>query len=128
MRERDESLLLNIKDDAELLLELIDGYDFKRFLSDERTKLAVSMLLIKIGECVNSLSKELKQENKNVEWREIISLRNIAVHNLSLRNIAVHNYDDLRMDWIWKNVTRDVPELLEQVKKILRDGEVEEGE
>ena len=118
MRERDESLLLNIKDDAELLLELIDGYDFKRFLSDERTKLAVSMLLIKIGECVNSLSKELKQENKNVEWREIISLR----------NIAVHNYDDLRMDWIWKNVTRDVPELLEQVKKILRDGEVEEGE
>ena len=44
--------MLSIRDDAELLLELTAGYDVEHFLSDERTKLAVSMLLIKIGESV----------------------------------------------------------------------------
>jgi len=116
MNERDESLLLNIKDDGELLLELTDEYDFERFLSDEKTKLAVSMLLIKIGEFVKSLSEDLKQAYPVVRWGSITGLR----------NIAAHNYDGLRMDWIWENVTRDVPELLEQVKGILLAEGIEE--
>jgi hypothetical protein len=32
------------------------------------------------------------------------------------------------MGWIWKNITKDVPELLEQVERILLDEGVEEGE
>ena len=116
MNERDESLLLNIKDDAELLLKLTDEYDFEHFLSDEKTKLAVSMLLIKIGESVKKLSESFKQETQEIEWREIIGLR----------DIAVHNYDGLNMDWIWENVTTDVPDLLERVKGILHAEGVEE--
>jgi len=118
MNERDERLLLKIMDDAELLLKLTDEYDFERFLSDEKTKLAVSMLLIKIGESVKKLSEELKQRYSDVRWSSITSLR----------NIAAHDYEGLRMERIWGNVTRDVPELLEQVKGILRDEGVEEGE
>jgi uncharacterized protein with HEPN domain len=117
MNERDESLLLNIKDDAELLLELTDGYDFEHFLDDARTKLAVSMLLIKVGEFVKSLSEDLKQSYSTVRWGSITNLR----------NIAAHNYNGLRMDDIWGIVTRDIPELLKQVKGILRDGGVEDG-
>ena len=33
MNERDETLLLNIKDELEMLMELADGYDLERFLS-----------------------------------------------------------------------------------------------
>jgi uncharacterized protein with HEPN domain len=43
-----------------------------------------------------------------------------------VRDVAAHNYDGLRLDDIWKNVTRDVPELMEQVREILIDEGVEE--
>jgi len=33
---------------------------------------------------------------------------------------------DMHMDWVWEIVTRDVPELLEQVKEILQNEGVEE--
>ena len=90
-------------------MELADGYDLERFLSDERTKRAFSMSLIKIGGSVKSLSEELKQEHHEIEWRFIAGVR----------DIAAHNYDGLRMDDIWRIVTRDAPVLLEQVKGIL---------
>jgi len=116
MNDRDETLLLNIKDTVETLIGLVDGYDFSRFLSDERTKLAVSMSLIKIGEYVKSLSGDLKQTYSDIRW---ISITN-------LRNIAAHDYDGLRMEDIWVNVTVDAPILLEQVKEILRAEGVED--
>ena len=88
---------------------MVGGYDLQRFLGDEMAKRAVSMSLIKIGESVKLLSKEIKQENQDIAWRDIAALR----------NIAAHNYEGLRMDDVWEIVTKDVPELLEQVKGIL---------
>jgi len=117
MNERDETRLLFIKDGAELLLEMIEGCDLQGFLSDERTQLAVSMALITIGEYASRLSDDFKQENQDIKWRSISDLR----------NIADHNYNGIRMEDIWEIATEDVPELLEQVKGILRDGGVEGG-
>jgi uncharacterized protein with HEPN domain len=116
MNERDENILLNIKDEVEILFEMTEGYDLQSFLSDEKTKRAVSMSLIKIGESVKSLSKDLKQMYPRVRWSSITGLR----------DIAAHNYDGLRMEDIWGIVTRDVPELSEQVKGILHAEGVEE--
>jgi uncharacterized protein with HEPN domain len=44
-----------------------------------------------------------------------------------LRNLAVHNYDGLHLDRIWGNVTKDIPELLVQVKEILLAEGIEKG-
>ncbi|MDR2854877.1 MAG: DUF86 domain-containing protein [Methanomicrobiales archaeon] len=118
MNERDETSLLNIKDEIEVLMELIDGYGLQQFLDDEKTKRSVCMTLINIGELVKPLSEELKQMYPGVRWSSIAGLR----------DIAAHNYGGLRMDRIWGNVTVDVPVLLEQVKGILRDEGVEEEE
>ena len=90
MNEHDESLLLIIKEKAEILIDLVDGYDFKWFLSDERTERSVTMTLINIGECVKPLSENLKQTYPDVRW----VLSPIYV------NIAAHNYWGLHMDWI----------------------------
>ena len=115
MNEHDVDLLLNIKDEAEILLEMVNGCELQDFLINEEKKRAVSMTLINIGESVKTLSDDLKQAHPAVRWGSITSLR----------NIAAHNYGGLRMEWIWKNVTRDVPELLEQVKGILGAEKVE---
>ena len=98
-----------IRDESEFLLEMVDGHDLDNFLNNRQLQNAVSMVLIKIGESVKSLSEEFKQEHQEIKWRFIAGLR----------DIAVHNYEGLRMDDIWKVVTRDAPELLEEVKGIL---------
>ena len=105
MNDRNVNLLLNIKDEVEMVMELAEGYDLERFLSDERTKRSVCMTLINIGESAKSLDKDLKLMYPNVRWSSIVGFR----------NIAVHDYGGLRMDDIWKNVTENVPELLKQV-------------
>ena len=75
------------------------------------------MALINIGESVKKLSEDFKHEHQDIEWNEIIGLR----------NLAVHNYDGLHLDRIWGNVTKDVPELLAQVQEILLAEGVEKG-
>ena len=117
INERDEGLLLIIKEEAEILLDLIGGYDLQDFLGSELLRRGVSMTLINIGECAKSLSENLKQKYPDVKWGSIVKLR----------NIAAHNYWGLHMDWIWENVKVDVPELLEQVERILLAEGVEKG-
>jgi len=115
MNERDENRLEWIKDEAEFVLRITYEHSLERFLNDDLVQHGVTMALINIGESAKSLSKKLKREHQGIEWQDLTNLR----------NIAAHNYDGLRMDDIWEIVTKDVPELLEQVKNILNAGEVE---
>jgi len=116
MNERDKILLLNIRGEVEFLLEVVESHDSEYFLNDKQLQYVASMVLIKIGESVKSLSKDIKQKNQEIEWREIAGFR----------DIAVHNYDGLRMIDVWEIVTEDTPKLLEQVKDLLNAEGVEE--
>jgi uncharacterized protein with HEPN domain len=76
-------------DEAQLLIELTDGYDLQRFLGSVIADSVTScMTLIHIGESVKLLSDELKQENEDIPWRYIFGLR----------DIAAHGYETLYMD------------------------------
>jgi predicted nucleotidyltransferase/uncharacterized protein with HEPN domain len=107
--ERDENLLLYIKDKAEYLLEVTERYDVQMFLGDECANRGVSFCLMKIGQFVKSVSEELKQENKDIEWT-LFSV---------LPDMIISEHQDLAMSQIWKNATVDVPILLKQVNGIL---------
>jgi uncharacterized protein with HEPN domain len=109
MNERDEKLLLKIKNEAEYLVEVLEEGDLNSFLKNRGLQYIVSMALIKIGEYVKSLSKDFKQEHCDIEWREIAGFR----------DIAVQNYDGLNMERIFVDAMNDVPELLEKVNDIL---------
>ena len=81
MNERDEHLLLFIKDEAEYLLEKAENRNVEDFIDDRDLQHIVTMALINIGESVNSLSDGFIQKHQNIEWSEIVGLRNKAVHN-----------------------------------------------
>jgi len=110
MDENDISRLEWITEEAGFLLEITYGLNLDDFLTDRLLQHGVVMALINIGESANSLNKKLKEKHPHIDWQGITDLR----------NIAAHNYGGLRMPWIWKNATRDVPDLLEQVEEILR--------
>ena len=110
MNDRDKNVLLKLKEEAEILLELTDGYDLQGFLSREVLKRAIGMTLINLGELVSRLTDETRLQNPAVPWRTIIGQR----------NIAAHGYHALEMEEIWKTVTEDVPSFLTQLGEILQ--------
>ncbi len=50
MNNRDSQIVLKILSEVTMVEELIEGFDLDKFTSDERTKRAVCMTLINIGE------------------------------------------------------------------------------
>ena len=110
MKERDENILLKLKEKAEVSLKMTDGHDLQGFLGNEILQHAVSMALINLGEFVKRLSDETKQRHPAVSWQGVVKLR----------NMAAHEYEALDMENIWKIATKDVPLFLAQIEEILQ--------
>ena len=94
-------------------IEKINGYltgmSFVDFEKDEKTQNAVEFKLANIGEAANRISAELKEQNPQVVWRDIVSMRNFLIH------------DYLRIDAekIWATCRNDLPKLKTQIEEII---------
>ncbi len=103
MHGRDEIHIGRIKDELNFIENAIEHLDQDSFLKNETVQRAVSMSLITIGECANHLSNAYKENHPEIEWIEIIAVR----------NIAAHGYWQLNMAQIWKAMEEDIPKLIE---------------
>lgn len=81
----------------------------EEFLTNEIIQHAIAMSLITIGECANHLSEQFKRKHNEVEWIQIIGIR----------NIAAHGYWQLNMEQIWQATISDIPELKKFITNIL---------
>jgi uncharacterized protein with HEPN domain len=52
MDSRDIAVLNKMAGEVSVIIEVIAGYDYEKFVRDEKTKRAVCMTLINIGELV----------------------------------------------------------------------------
>ena len=109
MDKRNEAILNKIFEETAMIADMIYGIDYDTFISDEKTKRAVCMTLINIGEMVKLLSDDIKQKNPAIPWRSISGLR----------DVTAHGYQTLRMEDIWKTVTADMPALSKQINEML---------
>jgi uncharacterized protein with HEPN domain len=64
-----------------------------------------------IGQSVGRLSETLCEAHPEIDWRSIIGLR----------NVLVHNYLGINLERIWDIIERDVPDLQHMVAVILRE-------
>ena len=113
MDNKDVVVLKRILKEVIVISDIIEGYDRNSFINDERTKRAVCMTLINIGEMVKLVSDDTKKCNPEIPWRSISGLR----------DVTAHGYQTLRMSDVWETVITDVPILHEQIKKLLLLGE-----
>lgn len=58
----------------------IGDMDYKTFAADQKTVDAVVRNLEIIGEASRNLPAEQKQSMNNIEWKKIVGLRNMLVH------------------------------------------------
>ncbi|MCL2019822.1 MAG: DUF86 domain-containing protein [Oscillospiraceae bacterium] len=114
MGSRDKNILIKILQEISLISEMTDGYNYIHFESSEKTKRAVCMTLINIGEMVKLLSAEIKQNNPSIPWRSISGLR----------DVTAHGYQTLRMEDIWETIATETPLLKKRIKEILSQGQI----
>lgn len=87
----------------------IEDYDYKKFAEDSKTRFATIKQLEIIGEAANNISDEIKDKSHEIEWRQIIALR----------NIMVHEYFGIRNEVIWNICKNQLSELDIQIKNLL---------
>lgn len=75
-------------------------------------KRAIGMTVINIGELVKNVTDELREEHKEVPWKQVAGFR----------DITAHKYQTLRMEDVYMTVRKDFPKLRENLAMILGEG------
>ncbi|MBE2268542.1 MAG: DUF86 domain-containing protein [Anaerolinea sp.] len=109
MNERDEGRLRDMLDAARKTQRFVSGRTPAMLEKDEFFAAALSYVVQIIGEAASKVSVEVQQEFSQIEWRQIIGMR----------NIIVHDYLNTRFDILWNAATISVPELIAQLEAIL---------
>jgi len=77
--------------------------------NDRLLDLALTRLLEIIGEAANRVPEEVQEAHPEIAWGQIISLR----------NRLIHGYDSIDFDILWAILQDDLPELIENLEKIV---------
>lgn len=103
--------LVDIVEAVDAIDRFLAGVSREVFTADELRQSAVLQKLMIIGEAAARLPGEFRDSHPDVEWRDIIGFRNIAVHEYFAVNWSI----------VWVAATQDGPKLRSQVQAILDD-------
>ena len=115
MKHRDYIAVKKIIDEIDVANELVGNEDLIQFQEDEKTKRAVCMTVINIGELVKTITDETRVKYPKLPWK-------VAA---GFRDIAAHKYQTLNMGDVYKTVKDDFPAFRLQLQDIL-DSESDE--
>ena len=90
--------------------ESIGNFSEKEFKKNKDIKDATIRRIEIIGEAVRNLPDSFKKEYSNIEWREIIGMR----------DKLIHNYFGVDLEKVWKVVEDEIPKLKKEIKEILK--------
>lgn len=76
---------------------------------DRVFNLAQARLLEIVGEAANRVPIEFQMEHNEIEWSQIVSLR----------NRLIHGYDSVDFDIMWSIIRTDLPDLVKKLEQIV---------
>lgn len=88
--------------------DFVAGMDFDEFVKDKKTYNAVIRSFEVIGEAVVHIPKELREKHNEINWQEIIGMRNIVIHEYFGTDDRI----------IWHAAKNDAPKLKSQIQNI----------
>ena len=108
--ERDRIRLQHIVDAIGEIESYVSNTDFQQFLDNSMKRFACIKQLEIIGEASNHVSDEVKIRFSQVEWAQIVGMR----------NVFVHEYFGVDSNLVWEIIINDLPDLKEKVIEILK--------
>ena len=119
MSDRVKSILEHMLEDAQdIVMFYTEAGSFKKFARDVKTRKAVIMSLLNIGELANHLPEDYRAANPEIPWRRMIGMR----------NLAAHGYHTMSLNIIWETAQMFIPELLAFLRSQLSGGENQPNE
>lgn len=97
--------LQDILDAIDRVSSYVQGMTYPDFLADRKTQDAVTRNIEIIGEADCSLPGEFKEQHPDVPWEEIVSMR----------NVIVHEYFGILPDVVWDVIENELPPLRSQI-------------
>ncbi|EKE05807.1 MAG: hypothetical protein ACD_19C00176G0029 [uncultured bacterium] len=101
----------HIKDSCNRIGRFIRGVSYSKLLGDELIQNAVIRQLEVIGEATRQIPQEVRAKYKQVNWDDIVGMR----------DKLVHDYIGVDLEVVWKASTTDVPILRKLILKILKE-------
>ena len=111
MQHKDIIILQKVVSEIDIGTLLLGNVSLEDFLDNEMQKRAVGMTVINIGELIKNVSDELRMKHKEVPWKAIAGMR----------DLAAHKYQTLRMEDIYNTAKDDFKELKTMLEKILSE-------
>jgi uncharacterized protein with HEPN domain len=105
--ERDKALLYDMLDAAEHLQKMWANRALSDLLEDRTLQWATDRGFNIIGEAARRVSDATKGASPAIDWRRIIGLR----------NIIVHDYDEVDYRRHWAVIQYDLPKLIGELRK-----------
>jgi uncharacterized protein with HEPN domain len=102
MNVKIQSILQHMLEDAAEAMKFAEEVgSIEAFSSNKLYRKAIIMSILNIGELTKNLPQEFKSSHKEIPWRKISGMRDIAAH-------GYHEMDD---EIIWDVVIHSLPEL-----------------
>jgi uncharacterized protein with HEPN domain len=106
----DKVRIQHINDSIREIYSYTKDATFNSFQTNTMMQFAVVKQLEIIGEAANHLSEELKVLHRDIQWSEIIALR----------NVLIHEYFGIDVKLVWDIVEQDIPDLKIKIEDILK--------
>ena len=110
-RENDKCRVIHILDAATKARNYAAGHTQDTFLEDELLQLALTRLVVIVGEGARHFTDEFLERHHHIPWREITGTR----------NRMAHAYFDVDLNLLWEIVTIEMPPLIEELQRILEN-------
>lgn len=89
--------------------DFVRGVSFAKFEKNHLIRYAVERQLLVIGEAASHVSDGFREKHPEIPWAQIIGQR----------NILAHEYGEILAERIWLTATKDIPELLQALNRLL---------
>lgn len=105
----DRQRLLHILESIEEIERYTTKANFETFLGNSMMRFASIKQIEIIGEAANYITDATKSKFTDIQWRQIIGLR----------HILVHEYFGVDSNLIWQIIANDIPKLKKGILSIL---------
>ena len=113
--------LEDILDSILKIFKFTKGVSEEKFFQDEKTAYAVIRSLEIIGEASKKIPGNIRTKYPKLPWREMAGMRDKLIHDYIGVDLAV----------VWKTIQEDIPEMEEDIRKIInieKESENEKGQ
>lgn len=110
MKRVHEDYLRDMLENAEKARSFVKGLDYDDFRKDNKAMYAVIPAFDIIGEAARQIPEDVRDAHPEIQWREI----------MGMRNKLTHEYFGVNTEVVWRTVNEDVPIIIPALRKMLK--------